>query len=70
MRRSGRPVRWEPVGGAPETTRPLDVDLEAVDADLQAAGEQARRMLQGQTQPTRFFANQLRDGLVRPRDRF
>jgi len=50
---------------------PFDADLESLDAELAAAGAQARRMLFGRSQPTRLFSNQLRGRLLEtyePRD--
>lgn len=43
---------------------PVDADLEALDAELTAAGAHARRMLYGRSQPTRVFTNQLRARLL------
>jgi hypothetical protein len=43
---------------------PFDADLEALDAELDAAGTQARRALHGRTQPTRVFGNDLRARLL------
>lgn len=43
---------------------PFDADLETLDAELGEAGDQARRMLYGRTQPTRVFSNQLRARLL------
>lgn len=43
---------------------PIDADLQALDAELGAAGIQARRMLHGRTQPTRYFSVDLRSRLV------
>lgn len=43
---------------------PFDADLESLDAELAAAGAQARRMLFGRSQPTRVFSNQLRSRLL------
>jgi hypothetical protein len=43
---------------------PLDADLASLDAELGAAGTQARRALYGRTQPTRVFASGLRDRLL------
>ena len=43
---------------------PIDAALEALDAELNAAGAQARRMLNGKLQPTRFFALKLRGELL------
>ncbi len=39
---------------------PMDVELEALDAQLGAAGARARLAGRGSTQPTRFFAQALR----------
>src|SRR5262245_59585812 len=71
MRPDDRSVRWQPVDGMGggvddgfDGYGPLDADLEALDAELDDAGAQGRRMLRGQTQPTRFFANRLRDRLL------
>jgi hypothetical protein len=43
---------------------PLDVAVMALDAELDAVGAQARRMLNGQTQPTRYFTVDLRARLL------
>ena len=43
---------------------PLDVELERLDAELRAAGARARIAVRGSTQPTRFFAQQLRERLL------
>jgi hypothetical protein len=45
---------------------PFDAVLERLDADLEEAGEQARRMLYGRSHPTRVFAYQLRARLLGP----
>lgn len=45
---------------------PFDADLEVLDRDLAEAGQQARRMLYGRSQPTRVFSNQLRSWLLNP----
>lgn len=45
-------------------TVPIDVALEKLDAELEAAGAQARRMLNGRRQPTRYFTNELRQVLM------
>ena len=62
-----RPVQWHVVGddvAPPEARRvPLDVTLEALDAQLAAAGARARLAARGSNHPTRYFAQQLR-GLV------
>jgi hypothetical protein len=47
---------------APETL--LDVELVALDSELDAAGGQARRSLHGRTQPTRYFSIELRARLL------
>jgi hypothetical protein len=43
---------------------PFDADLEVLDQELEEAGQQARRMLYGRSQPTRVFSNQLRAWLL------
>ena len=43
---------------------PIDVQLEALDAELEAAGVRARLMLNGQRQPTRYFSLGLRQVLL------
>lgn len=43
---------------------PLDIDLVALDAELGAAGRQARRALLGRTQPTRYYSLELRIRLL------
>jgi hypothetical protein len=57
-------VRWHLVGdeeSSAEARRvPLDVNLEVLDGQLAAAGARARLAARGSTQPTRFFAQQLR----------
>ena len=45
-------------------TVPIDVALQKLDAELAAAGAQARRMLNGKRQPTRYFTNELRQVLA------
>ena len=45
-------------------TVPIDVALQKLDAELEAAGAQARRMLTGKRQPTRYFTNELRQVLA------
>ena len=45
-------------------TVPIDVALQKLDAELEAAGVQARRMLNGKLQPTRYFTNELRQVLM------
>jgi hypothetical protein len=51
-------------GKGPSVAVPIDVELEALDAELDAAGARARRTLNGQTQPTRYFALLLRERLL------
>ena len=43
---------------------PFDADLEALDAELDAAGVNARRSLHGRSQPTRVYSANLRASLV------
>jgi len=43
---------------------PIDADLQALDAELDAAGAQARGMLYGRSQPTRYFSVDLRGRLL------
>jgi len=38
---------------------PLDIELEGLDAELDAAGIRARRTLNGHRQPTRYFSIEL-----------
>ena len=61
-------VRWHLVGdddAAAEARRvPLDVDLQGLDGQLAAAGARARLAARGSTQPTRFFAQQLRSRVL------
>ena len=45
---------------------PFDADLELLDRELEEAGQQARRMFYGRSQPTRVFSNQLRAWLLTP----
>jgi hypothetical protein len=63
-----RGSRWRSVdapGSAPEDQAlPLDVRLEALDAELRAAGTRARAAGRGSTQPTRYFSQQLRSRVV------
>ena len=52
-------------GTAGRTTQvPIDIELEALDAELEAAGNRARRTLNGQRQPTRYFSIELRRQLL------
>ena len=73
MSPDARVRRWRVVGaeeGAPDHRRvPLDVELEALDGQLSAAGARARLAGRGTTQPTRFFAQQLRANSLRALDR-
>ncbi len=48
----------------PSLDLPFDADLETLDEELSAAGDQARRMLYGRSQPTRLFSNELRARLL------
>jgi len=62
-------MRLEDVLVSPGTTGrttqvPIDVELEALDAELEAAGNRARRTLNGQRQPTRYFSIELRRQLL------
>jgi hypothetical protein len=43
---------------------PLPIDLRALDAELEQSGMRARMMLHGRTQPTRYFAIDLRTRLL------
>ena len=51
-------------GAASAAPVPIDVALAALDADLETAGAHARRMLNGQRQPTRYFSLELRRELL------
>jgi hypothetical protein len=55
--------RFDDLGDA-GTDPPFDADLEALDRELEEAGQQARRMLFGRSHPTRVFSNQLRAWLL------
>src|SRR4029079_7219554 len=46
------------------TAVPLRMDLRALDAELEQSGMRARMMLHGRTQPTRYFAIDLRTRLL------
>ena len=64
MSPDGRFARWRSVE-PPDATledrpQPLDVRLESLDAELRAAGARARLAVQGSTQPTRYFSQNLR----------
>jgi len=50
-------------GGSPASV-PIDVALQALDSELEASGAQARRMLNGRRQPTRYFTIDLRQSLL------
>ena len=60
--------RWrsvEPPDAAFEDRpQPLDVRLEALDAELRAAGNRARLASQGSTQPTRYYSQTLRSRVL------
>ena len=43
---------------------PIDVALQALHVELERAGVQARRMLNGKRQPTRYFTLELRQLLL------
>ena len=68
MSPDARSSRWrsvDPPGTAPEDQPlPLDVRLEALDAELRAAGVRARAAVRGSTQPTRYFSQQLRSRVL------
>ena len=53
-------VLLSPRGGGSSAPVPIDVVLEALDRELEAAGVRARLTLNGQRQPTRFFWLELR----------
>lgn len=53
-----------PRTAGPSITVPIDIELEALDAELEAAGARARAMLNGRRQPTRFFSLRLRQALL------
>lgn len=67
-----RSRRWRVVGAedplADVRRVPLDVELEALDTQLAAAGARARLAARGTTQPTRFFTQQLRATVLRSLD--
>jgi len=48
----------------PGVDLPFDAELESLHDALSTAGEHARRVLYGRTQPTRLFTNQLRAHLL------
>ena len=77
-------ARWQEVGSTPASSddgaydapydaavydRPVDMDLEPVDASLRAAGARARVALRSRTQPTRYFETELRRRLLASVDR-
>jgi hypothetical protein len=62
MRPEDRPIELVDVDAG--VSLPVDADLEALDAELAAAGAHARRTLFGRSQPTRVFSNQLRARLL------
>jgi hypothetical protein len=51
-------------GGGRRAPMPLDMELQALDTELEAAGAHARRMLNGQRQPTRYYSLELRTTLL------
>jgi len=53
-------VFLSPRGRGSSAPVPIDVALEALDRELEAAGARARLTLNGQRQPTRFFWLELR----------
>jgi outer membrane biosynthesis protein TonB len=53
-----------PGEGISDAALPIDADLQALDAELDEAGVQARRMLHGRSQPTRYFSVDLRARLA------
>ena len=53
-------VLLSPRGGGSSAPVPIDVMLEALDRELEAAGVRARLTLNGRRQPTRFFWLELR----------
>jgi hypothetical protein len=57
-------VLVSPAAAGRTTQLPIDIELEALDAELEAAGNRARRTLNGQRQPTRYFAIELRRQLL------
>ena len=57
-------VLLSPRGGGSSAPVPIDVALEALDRELEAAGARARLTLNGQRQPTRFFWLELRREIV------
>ena len=73
MSPDARSRRWRVVGAeesSPDQRRvPVDVELEALDRQLAAAGVRARLAGRGTTQPTRFFAQQLRARTLQALDR-
>ena len=60
--------RWRsvepPDASFEDRPQPLDVRLETLDAELRAAGARARLAVQGSTQPTRYFSQQLRERVL------
>jgi len=48
-----------PGEAGPSVPVPLDIELEGLDAELEAAGIRARRTLNGHRQPTRYFSIEL-----------
>ena len=71
MSPDGRGARWRVVGEPEPEVRPvpLDVELEAIDRQLAAAGVRARLAGRANTQPTRYFAQQLESNLRKSLER-
>ena len=63
MRPDDRPSAFDDLA-EPGVDLPFDADLESLHEELAAAGQHARRVLSGRTQPTRLFSNQLRAHLL------
>ena len=57
-------VTLTPRAAGPSVPVPIDVELDALDTELVAAGMRARRTLNGQRQPTRYFSLELRKALL------
>jgi hypothetical protein len=53
-----------PRTSGPSVPVPLDIELEGLDTELEAAGTRARRTLNGHRQPTRYFSIELRRQLL------
>jgi hypothetical protein len=57
-------VLAKPEAEGPSVAVPIDLELEALDSELDTAGDRARRTLNGQRQATRYFALALRTELL------